>query len=215
MRDRMIRNRSGGGGSMMMQGDDRDMHDMDDFGQGVRDRMGGGGLLRDLQNAGGRNRESYGGYEEFGSAPKVMGGSSKGRGGGYRSSQFENGLANERGRFEEYGGRMGGRMDEYLDDRDGIIDYESSGTRRRMEGGGGGRPSNFDMVMGRGGGGGGRDRYDEYEEDRYEMERGGRGRRGERERYDDFEGGEYGDDYGEEGGRGGGGGGLLRDMRRP
>ena len=213
MRDRMMRNRRSG-----RSGDLFD--DEEGFGRGTmgfRDRMGGGGLLRDLQDAGGRNRERFGGYDDFVAPPKVMGGSSKGRGGGYRSSQFEAGLSNERRRYEEYGFRM----DDYLDERDGIIDYESVGSggsynRRR---GGDGRQSNFDRLMGR-------DRYDDYNDDYYghmeDYQRGSgsrgmgeshnrNGRRGGRRgNYDDG----YHGDYGDERGYGGGDGRLLRDMRR-
>ena len=143
MRDRMMRNRSGGGGGRMLRdnrGGEEDMYDMDEFGESARERMGGGGLLRDLRDAGGRNRDGYddfgsrgggmnmmhrmssGGMREGGTSSKVMGGSSNGRHGGYRSSQFESGLSNERRRYEEYGFRM----NDYLDDRDGIIDFEST-----------------------------------------------------------------------------------------
>lgn len=200
LRDRMMRGGSGRG---------MDLHEMDEFGDGpgIRDRMGGGGLLRDMQDSGGRGRESY---DEFGSPPKVMGGSSRGRGGGYRSNQFENSISNERRRFEEYGHRMSEYGDDEYSRGNGIIDFESTGSRgggRRMGGGG---SSNFDRLMGRGGGrGGGRD-YDEYEGGGgdYEMEdyqRGGGGSRGM----------EHREDYrGDGGGRGGGGGGLLRDMHR-
>jgi len=224
MRDRMMRNRGGGGPGAMMRGDD--LYDMDDFqgggGGGIRDRMGGGGLLRDMQGGGmgGRHNERHG-FDDFGSAPTIMGGSSKGRGGGYRSSQFENGISNERRRNEEFGGRM----EDYLDERDGMMDFESIGTRR-LNG-----ESNFDRTMGRNGGGGGgsrnMDRYEGgYEGGFDDMEdygrgdrRGGeRGRGGRGGRHEDF-GGDYGrDGYGEDYGRGGGrggGGGLLRDMQRP
>lgn len=191
MRDRMMRNRGGRG----MMRDANDMEDMDGFqGQyGVRDRMGGSGLLRDMQeDRGGRSA-----YDDFGSPPKIMGGSSHGRGGGYRSSQFSAGLSNERRRYEEYGFRM----DDYLDERDGFVDRESGGRRRR----GGGR-SNFDRIMGRDG----RDEFGEYDDfhrhdnEDYRRDSGGRGRgRDRRERFDD-----YGEDFGRGDGR------LLRDMRR-
>jgi hypothetical protein len=201
-RDRMMRGGGRGGGM--------DVYDMDDFsdGSGIRDRMGGSGLLRDMQDSGGRSRESYG-YDDFGSPPKVMGGSSRGRGGGYRSNQFENSVSNERRRYEEYGHRMGEFGDDDQGRGNGIIDFESTGSRggRRMNGGGGGA-SNFDRLMGRGGGrGGGRDHYDDHDGGDYEMEdmRRGGGSRSMEHRED------YGGDFG---GRGGGGGGLLRDMHR-
>lgn len=204
MRDRMMRGGGGGRGGGM------DLYDMDEFGDGpgIRDRMGGSGLLRDMQDSGGRSRESFG-YDDFGSPPKVMGGSSRGRGGGYRSNQFENSISNERRRYEEYGHRMGEFGDDEYSRGNGIIDFESTGSRgggRRMGGGG---SSNFDRLMGRGGGrGGGRDHYDEYEGGGggdYEMEdyrRGGLGGRGMEHRED------HGGDFG------GRGGGLLRDMHR-
>lgn len=183
MRDRMMRNGRGGRGGMMR--DANDEYDMDRFegagGQfGIRDRMGGPGLLRDMQE----DRRGGSAYDDFGAAPKIMGGSSHRRGGGYRSNQFDSGLTNERRRYEEFGHRM----DDYYDERDGFV-HENGGRRRRGMGG----RSNFDRIMGRDG----RDR-DEYMGGEY---------------YDDYgrDGyGEYGDDYG----RGGGGGGLLRDMRR-
>jgi len=214
MRDRMMRNRRNGRSHDLFD-------DEDGFGRGTmgfRDRMGGGGLLRDFQDPGGRNRDDCGGYDDFGSAPKVMGGSSKGRGGGYRSSQFEAGLSNERRRYEEFGFRM----EDYLDERDGIIDYESIGSGanyNRRRGGGDGRPSNFDRIMGR-------DRYDDYngnyhgDMEDHQRANGSRGmgephhrngrRGGRRGQYDDG----YDDDYGDDRGHGRGDGRLLRDMRR-
>jgi len=155
MRDRMMRNRGGGGRNGGHGGSLEDeMYDMDEFGRGhggggpggpgAGNRMGGGGLLRDLQDVGGRNRD---GYDDFGSrggnsmnsGGKVMGGSSKGRGGGYRSSQFQSNLTNERRRYEEYGFRM----EDYMEGGD-IIDESGSrikmGGRRRPGGG----ASNFD-----------------------------------------------------------------------
>lgn len=197
MRDRMMRNRGRGG----MMRDANDMEDMDNFGDqqfGIRDRMGGGGLLRDMQE----DRGGRGVYDDFGAAPKIMGGSSHGRGGGYRSRQFASDISNERRRYEEYGHRM-----------DDFDDFEGGmGGGMRRNGGRGGR-SNFDRIMGRDG----RDEYMGYDDQNrmgYEDDRrdGGsrgmgdrRGRGRDRDRYE-----EYGDDYGREGG----GGGLLRDMRR-
>lgn len=213
MRDRMMRDRRGGRGGDLFD-------DEGGFGRGpmgIRDRMGGGGLLRDMQDAGGRERENYGVYDDFGSQAKVMGGSSKSRGGGYRSSQFEAGLSNERRRFGQYGSRMDG----YMAGRDGIIDHDNFGdgghyNRRRR--GGDGRQSNFDRLMGR-------DRYDDYNDDYYGDSEdyyrgsGGRGmreshhrngRRGGRQgHYDDG----YYDDYGNERGHRGDGR-LLRDVQR-
>jgi len=195
MRDRMMRDRRNGGGGDLY--DDREGFPT----MGMRDRMGGGGLLRDMQGAGGRSRDMY---DDFGSQPKIMGGSSKGRHGGYRSSQFESGLSNERRRHEEFGFRM----DDYMDERDGHIDLD--GGRRRS--GGDGRTSNFDRLMGR-------DQINDHDGEYYDHMDGMResygrnGRRGGRGGYDDD--GPY-DDYGEVRGRGGGGGGdgrLIRDMR--
>jgi hypothetical protein len=152
----------------------------------------------------------------------IMGGSSKGRGGGYqRSNQHMNESSNERRRYEEYGFRMDG------EDDDGYIDER---TGQRMNGGRGGRGggcgnSNFDRLMGRGGGrrnGGGED-YDDYGDDEIMMgggrQRGGRmmsggggGRGGDDyDRFDDFD--DYGGGGGGRGGGGGGRGGLLRDQR--
>lgn len=206
MRDRMTRSRRNGMGG--------DLYDeRGDFPtMGMRDRMGGGGLLRDMQDAGGRSRDMYNGYDDFGPPPKVMGGSSRGRHGGYRSSQFESGLSNERRRYEEYGFRM----DDYMDERDGLIDPESFGSGGRRQRGGDGRTSNFDRLMGR-------DQIDdynhEYDDRMHDFQRGGRGmresfhrngRRGGRGGYNDD--GHF-DDYGEVRGRGGDGR-LLRDMQR-
>jgi len=174
MRDRMMRNRGGRNGNM-----DGDIYDMDDdeYGSGARDRMGGGGLLRDLQDAGGRNRD---GYDDFGSrggnylnsGGKVMGGSSKGRAGGYRSSQFQADLINERRRYETYGFRM----EDYMDD--GFMDEAE--RRMRMNGNGNGprrsgaSASNFDRR--RGGGGGGDFYHDDYDGmESYRYSRGGGG----------------------------------------
>eukprot|EP00531_Pseudo-nitzschia_arenysensis_P015613 CAMPEP_0116142588 /NCGR_PEP_ID=MMETSP0329-20121206/14990_1 /TAXON_ID=697910 /ORGANISM="Pseudo-nitzschia arenysensis, Strain B593" /LENGTH=349 /DNA_ID=CAMNT_0003637837 /DNA_START=68 /DNA_END=1117 /DNA_ORIENTATION=- len=204
MRDRMMRNRGGRNGGGMMR-DANDMHDMENFGDsqfGMRDRMGGSGLLRDMQE----DRRGGGVYDDFGSPPKIMGGSSHGRGGGYRSSQFESNISNERRRYEEFGHRM-----------DEFDDYEGGGGGgMRRRGGRGGR-SNFDRIMGRDS----RDEYMDYDDyNRQDYEAGSRGmgdgRRGrgrgrdgdrdrDRDRYDD-----YGDDYGP----GGGDGRLLRDVRR-
>lgn len=201
----------------MMRGGDRDggFYDEGGFegrgGGGIRDRMGGSGLLRDHQEIDARNTEGGFGYDDgFGAPTTIMGGSSKGRGGGYRSSQFESNISNERRRFEDFGGRM----NEYLDERDGIIDFEDrSGGSRRMRSGG---SSNFDRIMGRGRDGQGDyhddDRYDDHRFEQDDMGRGSRGMGGqfggERDFQDDFRGG--GEDYGSRGG-----GGLLRDMRRP
>ena len=158
MRDRMMRNRGG----MRNANDD---YDMDGFSGefGARDRMGGPGLLRDMQV--GRGGQSN--YDDFGAPGRVMGGSSHGRGGGYRSNQFANDISNERRRYAEYGHRM----DDYMED--------GFGDRRR--GGRGGRGSNFDRLMGRDGGD-----YMDREYDDYYMGDYGRGR----DRYDDY------DDYG-------------------
>jgi hypothetical protein len=201
MRDRMMRSRSRDDGFYEEGG-------FESRG-GIRDRMGGSGLLRDHQEIGSRNREGTFGYDDgFGTPPKIMGGSSKSRGGGYRSSQFESDISNERRRFEEYGHRM----DDYLDERDGIIDFESrSGSRRRRSGG----SSNFDRIMGRGRDGRGDyhddHHYDDHHYGQHGMGGGSRGMGGqfggEHGFQDDFRGG---DDYGSRGdGR------LLRDMRRP
>jgi len=203
----------------MMRGGDRDggFYDEGGFegrgGGGIRDRMGGSGLLRDHQEIDARNTEGGFGYDDgFGAPTTIMGGSSKGRGGGYRSSQFESNISNERRRFEDFGGRM----NEYLDERDGIIDFEDrSGGSRRMRSGG---SSNFDRIMGRGRDGQGDyhddDRYDDHRFEQDDMGRGSRGMGGqfggERDFQDDFRGGGGGEDYGSRGG-----GGLLRDMRRP
>lgn len=176
MRDRMMRGRGG----MRNANDDYDMEGFQgEF--GMRDRMGGPGLLRDMQEGrGGRSS-----YDDFGAPGRVMGGSSHGRGGGYRSNQFANTVSNERRRYHEFGHRMEDDMEDGFGDR-------------RM--GRGGRTSNFDRLMGRDG----RDRGEfmdrEYDDDYM----GDYGRGGGRDRFDGF------DDYG----RGGGDGRLLRDMHR-
>ena len=180
------------------------------FHNGARDRMGGGGLLRDQQRIGDRREV----FDEFGAPPTIMGGSSSRRQGGYRSRQFENGLSNERRLYEEYGHRM----DEF-DDMDRGMGGGFEGRRRN------GGPSNFDRMMGRDGFDrmearmerrdmnmrGGRD-FDDYGDDRYfggddrGMMNGSRGRSGRGGEYYDDEG--YGDDRGRGEGR------LLRDHRR-
>jgi hypothetical protein len=171
-----------------------------------------------------------------------MGGSSKGRGGGYqRSNQHMNELSNERRRYEEYGYRGDGEDDDgYIDERTGQR-MNSGGMGRGSRGGN----SNFDRLMGRGGGGD----YDDYGDDEMMMgggrQRGGRmmsgggggGRGGEDEMmmgggrqrggrmmsgggvrggddYDRFDDfDDYGGGGGGRGGSGGGRGGLLRDQR--
>ena len=190
LRDRMMENRGRGGGMMR----DANDYDMDGFsGGGIRDRMGGGGLLRDHQ----RIEDRHDTFDDFGAPPTIMGGSSKRRHGGYRSRQFENGLSNERRRYEEYGHRM----DEYeLDGRGDFID-----DRRR--GGGRGGPSNFDRMMGRDG----FDRMESRMESRDMMRR------------DMMDGGDMGDMddryYGDEGyrsgsrGMGGGNAGMMDGSR--
>jgi hypothetical protein len=208
MRDRMMRNRGGRGG-MMRDANDMNMNgemyqDMMDGGfeggqGGIRDRMGGGGLLRDMQgDRGGRST-----FDDFGAAPTIMGGSSHGRGGGYRSSQFQNGISNERRRNEEFGGRGG--MDDYYADRDGFV-HENGGRRR-----GGAGQSNFDRMMGRDGRDEfiGRDFEDDYNhfEGGQDFRRGGGGRGRDRREEGRFE--DFGEDFGPERG----GGGLLRDRR--
>lgn len=234
----------GGGGDRMMRGnrrenEEREMFEMEEFGEGARERMGGGGLLRDLQGGGGRHRE--GGFDEGypTRGGKVMGGSSHGRGGGYRSSQFQSGLSNERRRYEEFGFR-------HHDDGD-FDDMMMEGGGRRSSRGGRNGSSNFDR---RREGGGYEDEHflDDQYNNNHMMEawrqpqgsrgmgggsmnggsmgrRNNGGRMGGRDRH--FE--EFGDDrYGRDGGREGyggydeyggmegrGSGGLLRDnMRR-
>lgn len=194
MRDRMMRGRGRDGGFYEDSG-------FEGRG-GIRDRMGGSGLLRDHQGIDGRHRERTYGYDDgFGTPPKVMGGSSNSRGGGYRSSQFEADISNERRRFEDYGFRI----DDYLDERDGVIDYDSRGGARRRRSGG---STNFDRIMGRGRDGRG-DYHDDHHYDDYNAGSRGMGGRfgGQHGFQDDYRGG---DDYGSRGdGR------LLRDMRRP
>ena len=201
---------------------------MDEFGQqgGFRDRMRGGGLLRDLRDSSGRDREDYRetyGYDDFGSPPKVMGGSSKGRGGGYRSNNFQAGIGNGRGgRQQRFEYRGGGNIDDYLYERDSFIRYDNpeGGRRRNMDmmNGGGGRFSNFDRMMGR-------DPFDEmearYEMDQYNRDGGRRGNRYNSDEYggaEDFRSGDRRESYGRDrresydrdgygrGGRGGRGG---------
>jgi hypothetical protein len=183
MRDRIMRSRNGRGGGMMR--DANDLYDVDGYGGGgIRDRIGGG-LLRDLQDSGGRNIESYG-YDNYGSPPKVMGGSSKGRGGGYRSSQFEASLSNEHRRFNEFGHRM-----------DDMMDYGHRGD---------GGPSNFDRLMGRD--------FDDHHYD-HDIGSSTNRNRHNNQYYDGgdrYRGGDYYDDH-DDFGRGGGGR-LLRDHRR-